>query len=67
MPSDGGEARQLTCKLSSVEAMAWSPDSSQLVFLARARPEGEPSILNDPDPPPFREIRQRLDGINLFR
>jgi dipeptidyl aminopeptidase/acylaminoacyl peptidase len=69
MPTDGGEARPLTRELSGVEGVAWSPDSTQLAFVARVRPEGEPSILNSPDPPPLREIRRirhRFDGSGLL-
>ena len=69
LPTAGGEARQVTRKLCGIESMAWSPDSSQLVFVARVRAEGEPSIVNSPDPPPFREIRRikhRFDGRGLL-
>ena len=69
IPTDGGEARQLTSTLSGIEGVAWSPDSCRLSFVARVRPEGEPSILNSPDPPPLREIRRikhRFDGKGLL-
>jgi len=69
LPTDGGEARQLTCKLKGVDGLAWSPDSRRLVFTARVRPADEPSILNSPDPPPLRDIRRirhRFDGAGLL-
>ena len=69
MPTAGGEARRLTCKLKGVDGVAWSPDSSQIAFTARVRPADEPSILNSPDPPPLRDIRRirhRFDGAGLL-
>jgi len=39
--------------------------SDRLAFVARVRPDGEASILNDPDPPALRDIRRikhRSDG-----
>jgi dipeptidyl aminopeptidase/acylaminoacyl peptidase len=69
IPTDGGEARQVTRKLSGIEGVVWSPKSGRLGFVARVRPDGEPSILNGPDPPPLREIRRikhRFDGKGLL-
>jgi dipeptidyl aminopeptidase/acylaminoacyl peptidase len=68
MPTGGGEARQITRKLSGVDGVAWSPDCGTLCFTARTRPDDVPSILNDPEPPPLREIRKikhRADGRGL--
>jgi dipeptidyl aminopeptidase/acylaminoacyl peptidase len=68
MPTEGGEARQVTRTLSGVDGVAWSPDSDRLCFTARTRPDDVPSILNDPEPPPLREIRKikhRADGRGL--
>src|SRR4051812_16616312 len=65
LPISGGEARRLTHGLKGIEGVAWSPDSARLAFVSRVRPDGEASILNDPDPPPLRDIRRikhRGDG-----
>ncbi len=69
IPTAGGEARRLTSGLAGIEGVAWSPDSSRLAFAARVRPDGEASILNDPEPPPLRHIRRikhRFDGRGLL-
>lgn len=69
LPSDGGEARRLTTDLKSVGGVAWSPDSQRLSFTARVRPADQPSILNSPETPVFREIRRikhRADGTGLL-
>ena len=50
MPTDGGEARQVTHGLKSVGGVVWSPSSDSLAFVARVRPEGVPSIVDSPTP-----------------
>jgi len=69
IPTDGGEARRLTSGLRGIEGVVWSPSSDRLAFVARVRSEGEDSILNEPDPPPLRDIRRikhRSDGKGLL-
>lgn len=69
IPIGGGEARRLTKGVKGIEGVVWSPGSDWLAFVARVRPEGEASILNDPDPPPIREIRRikhKFDGRGLL-
>lgn len=69
IPTDGGEARRLTTGFAGVGGVTWSPDSQRLSFTARVRPEDQPSILNGPEPPVFREIRRikhRADGTGLL-
>ena len=69
MPTDGGEARQVTHGLKSVGGVVWSPSSDSLAFVARVRPEGVPSIVDSPTPPAVREIdriKHRFDGSGLL-
>ncbi|MCC7367277.1 MAG: S9 family peptidase [Chloroflexi bacterium] len=69
LPTGGGEARAVTSKLAGIGGVAWSPDSARLAFTARVRPADQPSILNSPDTPVFREIRRikhRSDGTGLL-
>ena len=37
IPAEGGEARQLTDRKEGVEEIAWSPDSTRIAFMSRAR------------------------------
>src|SRR5437868_3934089 len=37
IPAEGGEAKQLTDRKEGVEKLAWSPDSTRIVFSSRAR------------------------------
>lgn len=50
MPSDGGEARQVTRLPEGVEDYAWSPDGRRLAVIAwdPERPEGTPKPKNSP-------------------
>jgi dipeptidyl aminopeptidase/acylaminoacyl peptidase len=69
LPIAGGEARRITSGLKGIEGITWSPDSGRLAFVARVRPAGEDSILNDPDPPALRDIRRikhKFDGRGLL-
>ena len=67
MPSDGGEAWQLTHLASGVREFAWAPDSSQLALVSDVCPD-EPPASNGagPDEPKVREVRRiryRHDAI----
>ncbi len=68
MPSDGGEARQITFFRAGVTAPAWSPDGSALAFVTRGSPD-EPETADDGEAPIVREIRRakyRFDGMGYF-
>ena len=41
MPADGGEARTLVARRTSVEAFAWSPDGTRIAFIAVAEPSSQ--------------------------
>ena len=64
IPAEGGEARKLTDLKENVEIAEWSPDSSRLVFTARARDE---AYAEDDErkrqPRRFRRVFHKLDSV----
>src|SRR5436190_1377013 len=68
MPTDGGEARQLTFMEHGASKPVWSPDSKQLLFNAQVGPADEE---ND-EGKPFPKVRvidrlwYRLDGMGYI-
>lgn len=69
LPVGGGEAQRLTAGLKGIQDVAWSPNSDRLAFASRVRPDGQASIVNDPDPPALRDIRRikhKGDGRGLL-
>ena len=65
MPSDGGEAGQLTHLPNGVREFAWSPDSSRLAVVADVCPDdgcGKDGI-EEPQVREVRRIRYRHDAI----
>jgi dipeptidyl aminopeptidase/acylaminoacyl peptidase len=67
MPSDGGEARQVTKFADGVEDFVWSPDGRRLAVIAwdPERPEGAPKPKN---PPPIVTSRYQFkeDGTGYL-
>ena len=69
MPSDGGEAGQLTHLPNGVREFAWAPDSSRLAMVADVCPDDPPESGKPPDvadEPRVREVRRiryRHDAI----
>ncbi len=64
MPSDGGEAAQLTTLPNSAREFSWSPDSSRLAVVVDVVPDtdAEPDS-NEPKPREVRRVRYRHDAI----
>ena len=64
IPAEGGEARKLTDLKEDVEIAEWSPDSSRLVFTARARDEAyEEEDERKRQPRRFRRVFHKLDSV----
>src|SRR2546430_10400911 len=64
IPAGGGEARKLTDLKESVEAVAWSPDSTRLAFTARVRDEAyEEEDERKRAPRRFTRIFFKLDSV----
>lgn len=63
LPSDGGEARQLTRLPADVDDLAWSPDGAQLVLVSSATRATREPDKRKPGDPPKRDTRliDRLD------
>jgi dipeptidyl aminopeptidase/acylaminoacyl peptidase len=64
IPIEGGEAVQLTELSEDVEELAWSPDSTKIVFSARVR-DHEDEDEEDRNRPPLRltRLQFRLDNV----
>ena len=64
IPAGGGEARKLTDLKESVEAVAWSPDSTRLAFTARVRDEAYEEEDERKRPPRrFTRVFHKLDSV----
>src|SRR5262249_57746170 len=64
IPAGGGEARKLTDQKESVEAVAWSPDSTRIAFTARVRDESyEEEDEKKREPRRFRRVFHKLDSV----
>jgi len=70
MPADGGEARSLASIPDGIvggpmfPGPSWSPDSKRVLFLARARTEGEPE--NKSDVMVIRNLKHKWDKVGFF-
>ncbi|MCH8206256.1 MAG: S9 family peptidase [Chloroflexi bacterium] len=62
IPTSGGEARRLTSVVGGVTELAWSPDSSSLVFVSEVDPDRPPDDDEQPRVKVIRRIRYRDDG-----
>ena len=62
MPSDGGEAGQLTHLPNGVREFAWAPDSARLAVVADVCPD-QPEEGDEPRVREVRRIRYRHDAI----
>jgi dipeptidyl aminopeptidase/acylaminoacyl peptidase len=64
MPADGGDARKLTGGDESVEAIAWSPDSTRIAFVRRVR---DAAYVEEDDrkraPRRFTRVFYKLDSV----
>ena len=68
MPSDGGEARQLTFFAAGVSQPAWSPDSGTLAFTSRGTLE-RPEVPGEDEDLIVREIRRpkyKFDALGFL-
>ena len=66
IPAEGGEARRLSDAPESVEAIAWSPDSTRLAFTARARDEAyEEEDERKRTPRRFTRVFHKLDSVGF--
>ena len=64
MPADGGEPRKLTDGDESVEALAWSPDSSRIAFARRVRDAAyEEEDDRKRAPRRFTRVFYKLDSV----
>ena len=64
MPADGGEPRKLTDRKESVEAIAWSPDSTRIAFARRVRDEAyEEEDDRKRAPRRFTRVFHKLDSV----
>jgi dipeptidyl aminopeptidase/acylaminoacyl peptidase len=64
--SGGGEARKLTDLKESVEAIAWSPDSSRIAFTARVRDEAyDEEDERKRKPRRFTRVFHKLDSVGF--
>jgi Tol biopolymer transport system component len=68
MPTDGGEARQLTWMEHGASAPVWSPDSKQILFRAQVGPVDEESEEGKPVPKVrvIDRLWYRLDGVGFI-
>lgn len=69
IPSDGGEARQVTSFRGGVTELDWSPDSTRLVVCARVGPddaESDEALKDQSDVKAFTRIRYKADGEGLW-
>lgn len=76
MPTDGGEARQVTRVKGGVTDFEWHPDSNSLVYIALVGPEGlqseddkdsdDPSVKFNRDVKVITERFHKLDGTGYF-
>jgi dipeptidyl aminopeptidase/acylaminoacyl peptidase len=68
LPSDGGEARQLTFLLHGAGAAVWSPDSQSVVFTALVGPLDEETEDGKPLPKArvIDRLWYRLDGVGFI-
>lgn len=64
IPAEGGEARKLTDQKESVEAVAWSPDSTRIAFAARVRDDAyEDEDDRKRAPRRFTRVFFKLDSV----
>ena len=66
MPSDGGEARQLTHSKGNITFITWAPDSQKLAFVADVDPDQLPddhNPKNDPRTKVVTRLRYRFDTL----
>jgi dipeptidyl aminopeptidase/acylaminoacyl peptidase len=65
IPAGGGEARRLTDRKESVEAIAWSPDSTRIAFASRVRDEAYDDEEDEKKRAPRRVTRLlfKLDSV----
>jgi dipeptidyl aminopeptidase/acylaminoacyl peptidase len=68
IPTDGGEARQLTFMQHGASNPVWSPDSKQLVFSAQVGPVDEETEDGKPLPKArvIDRLWYRLDGVGFI-
>ncbi|GCE03149.1 S9 family peptidase [Dictyobacter aurantiacus] len=68
MPTDGGEARQVTYMQHGAASPAWSPDSQQLTFNALVGPADEETAEGKPLPKVrvIDRLWYRLDGVGFI-
>ncbi len=57
LPTDGGEASQLTRLPESVSDIAWSPDGRRLCIVSAATSASRPASKRQPGDPPDRDFR----------
>jgi Tol biopolymer transport system component len=63
-PVEGGEERKITDDAESVEAIAWSPDSTRIAFARRVRDAGyEEENDRKRAPRRFTRVFYKLDGV----
>ena len=65
IPAEGGEARRLTDRKESVEAIAWSPDSTRIAFASRVRDDAYDQEEDEKRRAPRRVTRlfYKLDSV----
>ncbi|GHO45534.1 alpha/beta hydrolase family protein [Ktedonospora formicarum] len=68
MPSDGGEARQLTFMEHGASSPVWSPDSQKLLFSAQVGPAAKETEEGKPLPKVhvIDQLWYRLDGVGFI-
>ncbi len=68
IPTDGGEARQLTFMEHGASAPVWSPDSKRLLFSAQVGPADEENEEGEPLPKVrvIDRLWYRLDGVGFI-
>jgi dipeptidyl aminopeptidase/acylaminoacyl peptidase len=66
IPAEGGEARQLTDLKEAVEAIAWSPDSTNIAFTSRVRDEAyQEEDEKKRAPRRFTRVFHKLDSVGF--